>query len=58
MDAVADLPIQDTLIIGFRYFAFLLVIADVALQARAIEYPSPEAPRLRLRDVFTLPFRY
>ena len=31
---------------------------DVVLQARAIEYPSVEAPRLRLRDVFTLPFKY
>jgi len=58
MDSVAGLPIHDTLIVGLRYFAFLLVIADVALQARAIEYPSPEAPRLRLRDVFTLPLRY
>ena len=58
MDSVAGLPIHDTLIVGLRYFAFLLVVADVALQARAIEYPSPEAPRLRLRDVFTLPFKY
>ena len=58
MDSLQGQPIQNTLIIGFRYFAFLLVVLDVVLQARAIEYPSVEAPRLRLRDVFTLPFKY
>ena len=57
MDSLTGMPIQNTLIIGFRYFAFLLVILDVVLQARAIEYPEQEAPRLRLRDVFTLPFK-
>jgi len=57
-DAVEGSTMQDQLILGFRYFAFLLVLADVLLQAMAKEYPYAEAPRLRLDKVFTIPFRY
>ena len=57
-DAVKDSPLQNQLIIGFRYFAFALVLIDVGLQALAKEYPYAEAPRLRLDKVFTIPFRY
>jgi len=57
-DAVEGSAMQDQLILGFRYFAFLLVLVDVAMQAMAKEYPYAEAPKLRLDKVFTIPFRY
>lgn len=57
-DAVSGSPYQKTLILGFRYFAFLLVLIDVFMQSRAREFPYPESPDTRLKDVFTLPFRY
>jgi len=57
-DAVAGSPMQDKLIIGLRYFAFVLVLVDVAMQACAKEYPYPEAPKLKLTQIFTLPFKY
>lgn len=57
-DAMAGTPYQDTLILGLRYFAFVLVIIDVGMQACAIEYPYPESPKIRFSQVFTLPFRY
>jgi MFS family permease len=57
-DAVAGSSMQNALILGFRYFAFVLVVVDVAMQACAKEYEYPEAPKLRLREVFTLPFKY
>ena len=57
-DAVAGSPMQDTLILGLRYLAFVLVIFDVAMQACAKEYPYPKAPKLNLGQIFTLPFRY
>lgn len=57
-DAVAGSPLQNQLILGLRYFAFVLVLIDVGMQACAREYPYPEAPKLKLAQVFTLPFRY
>lgn len=57
-DAVAGSPMQNKLIIGLRYLAFVLVLVDVGMQACAKEYPYPEAPKLRLSQIFTLPFRY
>lgn len=57
-DAVAGSPHQNTLILGLRYFAFVLVLIDVGMQACAKEYPYPESPKTRLSEVFTLPFRY
>lgn len=57
-DAVEGSAMQDQLILGFRYFAFVLVLVDVAMQAMAKEYPYAEAPKLRLDKVFTIPFRY
>lgn len=57
-DAVAGSPMQDKLIIGLRYLAFVLVLVDVGMQAFAREYPYPQAPRLKLSQIFTLPFRY
>lgn len=50
---------QETLILGMRYFAFALVLVDVAFQVQAKEYPYPvDKEQIRLRNVFTLPFRY
>ena len=57
-DAMADTPYQDALIIGLRYFAFALVLIDVFMQSRAIEYPYPPSPKIKFSQVFTLPFRY
>ena len=57
-DAVAGSKYQSQLILGFRYFAFFLVIIDVSMQACAKEFPYPEGPRIRLVQVFTLPFKY
>ena len=58
IDAVEGSPLQNQLILGFRYFAFVLVLIDVLMQAFAKEYPTPKAEKIRLLDVFTLPFRY
>lgn len=57
-DLLSNSPYQDQLILGFRYFAFLLVLLEIFMQSRAKEYPSPDNPDLKLREVFTLPFRY
>ena len=57
-DAVADSPIQNQLILGLRYFAFALVILDVSMQARAKMDDDSVGGKVRLREVFTLPFRY
>ena len=57
-DAVAGSPMQDKLILGLRYFAFVLVLVDVGMQACAKEYDYPEAPKLKLSQIFTLPFKY
>lgn len=57
-DAVSGSEYQNQIILGFRYFAFLLVIIDVAMQACAREFPYPEGEHVRLNQVFTLPFKY
>lgn len=56
-DAVANSPLQDELILGFRYFAFILVVIETFIQSRAKEYPVIEAPNTKLSDIFTLPFK-
>ena len=57
-DAFANSPKQNALILGFRYFAFVLVLLDVGLQACAKEEPHTKDAKVRLREVFTLPFHY
>jgi len=55
-DALAASPYGDTIIIVFRYVAFFLALADVALLALPKEYPYPRtASRPRLRDIITMP---
>lgn len=53
-DAVSG---QNTVILALRYFAFVLVILDVFFQSRATEYPYEETSQLKLRNVFTTPFK-
>lgn len=57
-DAVSGSPLQNQLILILRYLAFVLVLLDVFMQSRAREYPYPQAPALKLSQVFTLPFKY
>jgi len=57
-DAVSGSPFQTQLILGLRYFAFFLVIVDVAMQACAKEYPYSQGEKIRFSQVFTLPFKY
>jgi len=57
-DAVAGSPMQDQLIIWFRYGAFVLVVVETLIQLRAKEYPAADDSGLKLKDVFTLPFKY
>jgi len=57
-DAVTNAQNQRALIEGLRYFAFVLVLLEIAIQVQAKEYPVlPEEP-LRLSQIFTLPLRY
>ena len=50
---------QNELVLGMRYFAFVLVLLDVGMQAMAKEYPYPvRKERVHLREVFTLSLKY
>ncbi|MBR4039838.1 MAG: MFS transporter [Clostridia bacterium] len=57
-DAVNSAENQRALIEGLRYFAFVLVLLEIAIQVQAKEYPVPPEPPLRLGEIFTLPLRY
>jgi len=57
-DALEGSRYQDMLILGFRYFAFILVLFDVFVQSRAKEPEYPKAESAKLTDIFTLPFKY
>ena len=58
-DAIAGSPYQNTLILGFRYLAFALVVAETTVQLRAKDFsPSEEGKKMRLTDAFTVPFRH
>lgn len=57
-DAVTNAENQRALINGLRYFAFVLVLLEIAIQVQAKEYPVPPEEPLRLTQVFTLPLRY
>lgn len=57
-DAISGSPYQNTLILGFRYLAFVLVVIDVAMQAMAKEYPYPIGEKTRITDIITLPFKH
>ena len=57
-DAISGSPYQNTLILGFRYLAFVLVVIDVAMQAMAKEYPYPLGEKTRITDIVTLPFKH
>ena len=57
-DAVAGSPMQDQIIIFFRHAAFVLTVIETVIQAFAKEYPEQDNARLKLTEVFTLPFKY
>ena len=57
-DALSSSPYQNTLILGFRYFAFVLVLVEVFVLAKAKEYPYQDSAKISLLQVFTLPFQY
>lgn len=57
-DALSNSPHQDQLILIFRYFAFVLVLLDVFITAKAREYPYEESAHVKLSQVFTLPFQH
>lgn len=57
-DAVSGSPHQKELILGLRYFAFVLVIIEICIQVQAKEYPVTAEPPLHLSQIVTLPFRY
>ncbi|MBR3715696.1 MAG: MFS transporter [Clostridia bacterium] len=57
-DALEGSPYQEQLIVGFRYFAFVVVLIDVLIQSKAVEYPYPKVESVKLSDVVTLPFKY
>ena len=45
-DAVTSAQNQHALINGLRYFAFVLVLFEIAIQVQAKEYPVPPEPPL------------
>ncbi len=57
-DSLSGTAYENTIILVLRYFAFFLVLVDVFMQSRAIEYPYPKGPKLRFSQIFTLPFHY
>ncbi len=57
-DSVSGSPLQNQIILFFRYFAFALVLIDIFMLSRAKEYPYPKAQKINLAQVFTLPFHY
>ncbi len=58
-DAIAGSPYQNTLILGFRYLAFALVVSETMVQLRAKDFsPSDEGKKMKLADAFTVPFRH
>ena len=57
-DAVNSAGNQQALINGLRYFAFALVLLEIAIQVQAKEYPVPPEPPLSFRQIFTLPLCY
>lgn len=57
-DAVAGSPYQDTIILALRYFGFILVLIEIAVQARAKEYPVEDQSNPKLKMVFTVPLKH
>ena len=57
-DAVAGSPHQASIILALRYLAFVLVIIEILVQARAKEYPCEEGSNPSLKEIFTIPLKY
>ena len=57
-DAVAGSPHQQSLILGLRYFAFVLVIIEIFIQYRAKDYVPQKDSAPNLLHVFTVPLHH
>ena len=57
-DAVAGSEYQDMLILSLRYVAFGLVIVDIVLRSFAKDYEETRETSLKIKEIFTLPFKY
>lgn len=58
-DALASTPYQDTIIVVFRYVAYVLALVDVAIISAPKEYPYKKSGDLpRLRDIITKPLHH
>ena len=58
-DAIAGSPYQNTLILGFRYLAFALVVTETIVQLRAKDFSPPsDGRKMKLTDAFTVPFKH
>jgi len=57
-DAVQGSAFQEQLILGLRYAAFVMVLLDVIMQACAKEYPYPHTSLPKIKEIFTLSFKY
>ena len=56
-DALSASPYADTIIISFRYVAYVLAVIEVIVLALPKEYAYPQTQnKPRLRDIFTMPF--
>ena len=54
-DAVSGSPYQQTLIVGLRYLAFVLVAIEIfAIQRKAKDFSPPDNPNMKLSPVDTL----
>ena len=57
-DAVAGSPFQQTLIIGLRYFSFVLVLVELLILIKIEAKPIEMSGDLKIRDIFIKPFKY
>lgn len=57
-DMLSNSPYQNQLIIGFRYFAFGLAMADILVQSRARDFKAVSDSGQKLIKMITLPFRH
>lgn len=57
-DALSGSPYADTIIIAFRYLAYVLALIEIVVLALPKEYPYPKtAARPKLRDIIVLPLK-
>jgi len=57
-DAVSGSPHQQAIILGLRYVAYVMVLLEIFVQARAKEYPVEDERKPSLKQIFIIPFKY